>query len=175
VRVAGSIAALLTAAGLAATAAPAAEDAATPTSDSQATFTKLLTDDPATSTAIRRLLTTKAGFVDPRSGFVDVTGDGRKDALVLVTTGGAAGAVALYVLTTHGQSGDHTTLKAALRLQSLHRATLRVAPGTVTVLEPLYRRGDDLSSPNRLRVRSYTFDPKTVSFRRAGEQTTPYG
>ena len=77
------------------------------------------------------MLTNKSAIVDPRSGFVDVTGDGRQDALILVSTGGAAGAVALYVFSTHGQAAeqtdDQTSLKVVFRLQSLYGASLRIS------------------------------------------------
>ena len=140
-------------------------------SQSQTTFAARLLDDPATSAGVKRLLRTKAGMVDPRSGFVDVTGDGRQDALVLVTTGGAAGSVALYVFSTHGQSatGADTTLKVVFRLQSLYRATLRLGGTTLSVLEPRFRRGDDLCCPRTLRERDYRFDAKRVTFVRVAD------
>jgi hypothetical protein len=142
--------------------------------DQQALFTKTLLDDPATTAGVKRLLRTGAGFVDPRSGFVDVTGDGRQDALVLVSTGGAAGSVALYVLSTHGQTGDKTTLKAIFRLQSLYRATLRLSGTTVSVLEPHWSPGDDLCCPRKLRERDYEFVAKTVTFRRKADHLVPF-
>jgi hypothetical protein len=163
---------------VAALAAPAAAPA-DPT-PSQTVFTKKLLDDPATSAGVKRLLSTKAGIVDPRSGFVDVTGDGRQDALVLVSTGGAAGAVALYVFSTHGQdttgtgTGDQTSLKVVFRLQSLYRATLRISGTTLSVLEPRYAPGDDLCCPKKLRERDYRFDAKQLTFTRAADHDVPF-
>ena len=55
---------------------------------SQTVFTQKLLDDAKTSAGIKRMLKSKQAIVDPRSGFVDVTGDGRQDALVLVSTQG---------------------------------------------------------------------------------------
>jgi hypothetical protein len=143
---------------------------------SQALLTRTLLDDPATTTAVKRLLRTHAGFVDPRSGFVDVTGDGRQDAIVLVTTGGAAGTVALYVLSTHGQdaAGGQTTLKALLRVQSLYRATVRLGPRTLSILEPRYATGDDLCCPARLRERDYRFEAARRAFRRVADRDVPF-
>ena len=146
-------------------------------SPSQQVFTKSLLDDPGTSAQIKRLLTQHQGMVDPRSGFVDVTGDGRQDALVLVTTGGAAATVALYVFSTHGQpagTGDQTKLKVLFRLQSLYRATLRLNGTTVSVLEPRYAAGDDLCCPKKLRERDYAFDAKRLTFRRTADHEVPF-
>src|SRR3954471_8270155 len=112
-------------AALGAAAAPGVASAE-PT-QSQTVFTQKLLDDAKTSAGVKRMLRTKMAIVDPRSGFVDVTGDGRQDALILVSTGGAAGAVALYVFSTHGQAAgdEQTSLKVIFRLQSLSGASLR--------------------------------------------------
>jgi hypothetical protein len=167
--------ALIAAAALALLTLPAGA-AADPT-QSQQVFTKSLLDDPGTSAEVKQLLSTKAGIVDPRSGFVDVTGDGRQDALVLVTTGGAAGTIALYVFSTHGQpaSGSGpTTLKVLFRLQSLARATLRLSGTTLSVLEPRWAPGDDLCCPAKLRERDYRFDAKRLTFRRVADHDVPF-
>src|SRR3954470_16882006 len=156
--------------------APAVASAA-PT-PSQAVFTQKLLDDAKTSAGIKKMLTTKLAIVDPRSGFVDVTGDGRQDALVLVSTGGAAGAVALYVFSTHGQAagggGDQTSLKVVFRLQALDDASLRISGTTLSVLEPRWSKGDDLCCPAKLRERDYAFDAARLTFRRTGDRDTPF-
>jgi hypothetical protein len=161
-------------ASLAASVAGAVPAARAEPSQSQQVFTQSLLDDPGTRAGVKRLLTMKSGFVDPRSGFLDVTGDGRQDALVLVTTGGAAGTVALYVFSTHGQQGDDTTLKVLFRLQSLYRATLRINGTTLSVLEPRYRSGDDLCCPKKLRERDYQFDAERLTFRRTADHDVPF-
>jgi hypothetical protein len=145
-------------------------------SQSQAFFTKALLDDPATSAGVKRLLNRKTGLVDPRSGFLDITGDGRQDALVLVTTGGAAGTVALYVFSSHGQDAgsDQTKLTVLFRLQSLYRATFRINGQTLSVLEPRYAKGDDLCCPKKLRERDYQFDAKQLTFKRTGDHDEPF-
>jgi hypothetical protein len=164
---------LLLVAALAAPAVAGAEPTA-----SQTVFTKKLVEDAKTSAGVKKLLTSKAGIVDPRSGFVDVTGDSRQDALILVSTGGAAGAVALYVFSTHGQEAgtgdDQTSLKVAFRLQSLYRATLRISGTTLSVLEPRYAAGDDLCCPKKLRERDYRFDAKRLTFRRTADHDVPF-
>jgi hypothetical protein len=138
-------------------------------SQSQAIFTKSLLDDPATSAGVKRLLRTHAGIVDPRSGFLDATGDGRQDALILVSTTGAAGTVAVYLFSTHGQPADETRLKVVFRLQSLYRALVRVNGATLSILEPRWRPGDDLCCPRTLRERDYRFDARTTTFRRVAD------
>jgi hypothetical protein len=165
-------------AGLAATAAGAPATATAEPTQSQTVFTQKLLDDPATSAGIKRILNSKQAIVDPRSGFVDVTGDKRQDAVMLVSTGGAAGAVGLYVFSTHGQAAsgtdDQTSLKVVFRLQSLYDASLRINGTTVSVLEPKWSKGDDLCCPAKLRERDYTFDAKSVSFRRTADKTIPF-
>jgi hypothetical protein len=145
---------------------------------SQTVFTKKLLDDAKTSAGVKRMLTDKTAIVDPRSGFLDVTGDGRQDALILVSTGGAAGAVALYVFSTHGQPAtgteDQTSLKVVFRLQSLYGASLRISGTTLSVLEPRYAKGDDLCCPAKLRERDYQFDAKALTFRRTADHDTAF-
>jgi len=147
-------------------------------SQSQAFFTKALLADKATSAGVKRLLARKTGLVDPRSGFLDLTGDGRQDALVLVSTGGAAGTVALYVFSSHGQdtgsTADQTQLKVLFRLQSLYRATVRISGQTLSVLEPRYTKGDDLCCPRKLRERDYQFDAKKLTFHRTADHDVPF-
>ena len=169
-----SLPALLAGAALAAGAvAPVARAEPTP---SQTVFTQKLLDDARTSAGVKRMLKSKMAIVDPRSGFVDVTGDGRQDALILVSTGGAAGAVALYVFSTHGQATgrEQTSLKLVFRLQSLSDASLRISGTTLSVLEPRWSKGDDLCCPKQLRERDYRFDAKALTFRRIADKDTPF-
>jgi hypothetical protein len=145
---------------------------------SQTVFTQKLLDDAKTSAGIKRMLKSKQAIVDPRSGFVDVTGDGRQDAVILVSTGGAAGAVGLYVFSTHGQkttgTDDQTSLKVIFRLQTLNDASLRLNGTTLSVLEPKWAKGNDLCCPSKLRERDYAFDAKSVSFRRTADKDMPF-
>jgi len=142
---------------------------------SQKVFTQKLVDDAKTSAGVKKMLQAKTAIVDPRSGFVDVTGDGRQDALILVSTGGAGGAVALYVFSTHGQkTTDDTSLKVVFRLQSLYDATLRISGQTISILEPRWEKGDDLCCPDKLRERDYAFDAKALTFRRTADKDIDY-
>jgi hypothetical protein len=150
--------------GLLATPAALAEP-----SPSQKLFRDTVVKDKRTTKAMRGALRTHAAFVDARSGFADVTGDGRQDALVLVTTGGAGGTVGLYVLSTHGQRSSDTKLRVLFRLQRLYRATLRLRGTTITVEEPKWAPGEDLCCPARLRARDYGFDPARRAFVRTDD------
>ena len=66
--------------------------------------------------------------------FADLTGDGKSDAVVTVENGGAAGAVAAYVLTAEGSASG--ALRVAFRNQSLYRGRVRMSGPTVTVVLP---------------------------------------
>ena len=72
----------------------------------QALFKKKLLADAKTSSDVKSMLRSGRGFVEPAPVFADVTGDSKSDALVRVMTGGAAGAVAVYVLSTDGTTGS---------------------------------------------------------------------
>src|SRR5256885_2512865 len=72
----------------------------TPAQSPQELFRDVLLKDANTTNGVKRLLRTNAGFVSPTPVFADLTGDGKSDAVVTVENGGAAGAMAAYVLTT---------------------------------------------------------------------------
>jgi hypothetical protein len=139
--------------------------------ESQTFFENALSTDAQVTPSIKKLLSTGQGTIDPSSGFTDVTGDGRPDALVFVSDNGAAGRVALYVFSTHGQTGTaNTDLKVVYRNQSLYRASVKLSGTTITIVEPKYSKGDDIGSPKQLTERDYTWDGKT--FTRSGSRTT---
>lgn len=123
---------------------------------SQALFQKALLADARTTAQVRALLSTGGGFVAPDLQFGDVTGDGRSDAIVMVETGGAAGAVAMYLFSTHGEAED-ADLRAVYRSQRLYRAAAALAGGGVTITTPRFRPGDDLCCPDKLVERRYTW------------------
>lgn len=136
-------------------------------SQSQTLFKTKLLEDRRTAAGVKRLLRTGQGIVDPRSGFTDVTGDGRSDALVFITTNGAAGSVAFYVFSTHGEDED-ADLRVVFRHQSLHRAQLRLSGTTITLVQPQWAAGDDLCCPGKMIERDYAFDARTRTFARQG-------
>jgi hypothetical protein len=131
----------------------------------QALFKKKLLADGKTSADVKSMLRSGRGFVEPSPVFADVTGDSKSDALVRVMTGGAAGAVAVYVLSTDGTKGSD--LKVVMRNQRLYRATLRVnSAHNLVVREPVYAAGDTLCCPSRARDRTYAWNAKAKQLRR---------
>ena len=126
-------------------------------SESQQLFRKTLLDDARTTSAIKRLLRDRGGFVVPEIEFADLTGDGRSDAVVLVETGGAAGAVAVYVFSTDGRAED-SPLRAVYRSQQLYRASVEIAGDTLILRTPRYAEGDDLCCPAKVVERIYVWN-----------------
>ena len=103
------------------------------------------------------MLASGRGFVEPHPVFADVTGDGKADALVRVLTGGAAGAVAVYVLSTDGTTSSN--LRVVMRNQRLYRATVKVNDAhNLVVRVPVYAAGDTLCCPSRARDRTYAWN-----------------
>jgi DNA-binding MarR family transcriptional regulator len=119
----------------------------------QALFRTVLLADPATSSGVARLLRTNAGFVSPTPVFADLTGDGKQDAIATVENGGAAGAVAAYVLSADGSADGQ--LHALFRVQSLYQGRVRVNGATLTVITPLWSRGEDVCCGRRSLERDY--------------------
>ena len=107
-------------------------------SKSQALFEKTLLEDDKTTAAIKELLSGGGGIVAPDITFADLTGDDRSDAIVLVDTKGAAGAVALYVFSTHGEA-EESDLRAVYRSQRLYRADAEVSGRTLILRTPRCR------------------------------------
>ena len=166
--------AILALAGAAALAVPAgagAQQGDAPSTSPQALFRDLLLADSATSTAVKRLLRTHAGFVSPQPQFADLTGDGKSDAVVTVSTGGAAGAVAVYVFSAEG-SAD-TKLRAVYRNQQLYRVHPRVNGPTLTLAVPQWSTGDDLCCPAKLVERDYAWSTRAHAFTRRAVREIP--
>jgi hypothetical protein len=139
----------------------------------QEVFGRLIREDPRTTTAIRRLLTSGAGFVAPRPLFGDLTGDGKDDAVVTVATPGAAGAVAAYVFSADGSSSGR--LRAVYRTQRQYRLLVRLAGPTMTLVAPTWRRGDDLCCPSRLVERDFSWSRRARAFLRRARRTIERG
>lgn len=139
---------------------------------SQQLFRKLLLDDPKTTGAIKRLLRDRGGFVAPAIAFADLTGDGRSDAVVLVDTGGAAGAVALYVFSTDGQDADSPP-RVVYRSQQLYRARAAVVDATLILRTPRFVEGDELCCPARIVERVYTWSDSARTLRQRSSRELP--
>lgn len=132
---------------------------------SQSVFRRLLLNDRDTSPAIRNLLRHDGGFVNPAVTFADLTGDRRSDAVVMVTTGGAAGNVALYVFSADGPKNTSGQLRAVFRVQSLYRASARISGAAVLYRTPQYESGDTLSSPSKTVERTLRWNKGTGTMR----------
>jgi hypothetical protein len=135
----------------------------------QGLFRTVLLSDAGTASGVKRLLSTNAGFVSPTPVFADLTGDGKSDAVVTVENGGAAGAIAAYVLTAEGSANGE--LRVALRTQSLYQGRVRVSGPTLTVVLPQYARGDDVCCPRRAIERDYAWDAAKKAFTRRATRT----
>ena len=135
----------------------------------QELFGQVIAQDRRTTTAVKLLLGSGAGFVSPRSQFADLTGDGKEDAVVAVATAGAAGAIAGYVLTADGSSAGR--LRVVFRSQTEYRLRLRVAGATLTLAVPVWGTADDLCCPSRLRERDYAWSASARRFVRRAERT----
>lgn len=143
-------------------------------SKSQALFKRTLLADGKTTASIKRLLRDGGGILAPDITFGDLTGDGRSDAVVLVDTGGVAGAVALYVFSTHGQAED-SDLRAVYRSQRLYRASTEIVDATLIVRTPRFAEGDDVCCPAKIVRRVYVWSAgsKTLRLRSSDEVAGP--
>ncbi|HVF78298.1 MAG TPA: hypothetical protein VNA28_08360 [Solirubrobacteraceae bacterium] len=161
--------ALALAAGLLATGGSSAAP-----SKSQAFFKKTLLADDKTTAAIKVLLRDGGGIVAPDSTFADLTGDGRSDAVVLVDTSGVAGAVALYVFSTHGEAED-SDLRAVYRSQRLYRAATEISDAALIIRTPRFAEGDDVCCPAKVvqRVFAWSAGAKTLALRNSEEVAGP--
>ena len=165
----------LAAAGLALAAAAPAQAAQTAT---QRFFSERLQADGDTSREVKDLLSSRQGFVDRTPTFRDLTGDGRTDAIVTVQSGGADGAVALYVFSTD-TGMRNSGLKVVFRSQELRRAQTRVRDGVLRYRSARPQPGDELCCPSaasetrlRWRERLHRF---TVAERRQVAPSDPWG
>ncbi|MBW3609327.1 MAG: hypothetical protein KY463_13465 [Actinobacteria bacterium] len=139
---------------------------------SQALFEKTLLADAKTTSDVKRLLTDGGGFVAPDITFADLTGDGRSDAIVLVDSGGIAGAVALYVLSTDGESAQ-SDLRVVYRSQRLYGASVDVADAMLILRTPRFAEGDDVCCPARIVQRTYAWNERAKTLKQRRSQELP--
>jgi hypothetical protein len=146
-------------AGFAAAVSPAA-----PTR-SQEFFRKEILADRGTSDAIVDLLRQGGGFVAKKVTFADLTGDDRQDAIVRVHSGGAAGVVALFVFSTHGQD-EGAQLRVLYRRQTLVGAAARIRKdGLLSFTSSVYADGDEVCCPSETTTTVLEWDAKAEKFR----------
>lgn len=149
--------------GLAVLASPVTAQTAAPVQTPQQLFTRLVLADGGATRAIRSGLKARRLSVDPAVEFADLTGDGKPDAIVRVQTGGAAGAIAVFVFSAVGVKPDakgNVTLRAIYRSQSLYRATVRRRGATLLVLTPAYAPGDSVCCPRQETERTLTYSAR---------------
>jgi hypothetical protein len=133
--------------------------------ESQTFFKDALLKEKGTTASLKSRLRSGAVFVGARPVFADLTGDGKDDAIVLVESAGAAGAIAAYVFSTDGSpGGDSAPLRMVFRSQSLYRAQARARTGALIVDTPLYARGDDVCCPGKMQQREYTWSASAKRF-----------
>ncbi len=140
----------------AAAAAAAAAQSPPPPMTPQVLFEGIVLADPNTSKPLAGLLRADAAHITARPTFADLTGDRREDAVVSVHSGGAAGVVAIYVLSADGTKSGR--LRVVFHTQSLYRGRSRVAGTVLTVAQPDYARGDDLCCPAARIDRDYIWE-----------------
>jgi hypothetical protein len=133
-------------------------------SRSQTFFRAQILADNATSDEIVDLLRHGGGFVDKAITFDDLTGDGRQDAVVRVTSGGAAGIVALYVFSTDGKKPS-AALRVVFRRQRLVRGSTRVRGSLLSYRTRAYAAGDELCCPSATAEYEVPWDDDAGRFR----------
>jgi len=143
--------------------APAPAAGAAP-SRQQELFAKLIVKDRRTASDVRDLLRSGEAFVDDQVAFADLTGDKRQDAVVSVATGGAAGDIAFYVLSTHGRDAEDEP-RAVYRGEGLYRSTVRVRKGRLIARVPSYAPTDPLCCPQSIAERTLRWDRDAGRFR----------
>lgn len=140
---------LLISAAAAAAALLAPASATADQSQTQQFFKGRLLADKATSKEIAGLLRTGEAFVDRQVRFRDLTGDDKTDAVVRVQSGGAEGAIALYVFSTDtGKKGGE--LAVIFRSQELLRAETRIRHGVLRYRSARPQPGDKVCCPSKL-------------------------
>jgi hypothetical protein len=112
------------------------------------------------------------GFVDKSTRFADLTGDGKDDAVVRVQSGGAPGAVAIYVFSTDtGEEGSE--LVPVFSSEKLVRASAHIADGVLSYRYSRYRAGDQLCCPSEVGVATLGWDDRRHRFRVTGRERLP--
>jgi hypothetical protein len=128
-------------------------------------FRGALLDDAKTGRDVRAILRDNSGYVNDRVKFSDLTGDSRADAVVMVSTGGAAGNVAVYVFSTEGLAKT-ADLRAIYRGEGLYRAQASVpSTGLLVIRTPKYQPGSGLCGPVKIVERRLRWSKSSKRFR----------
>lgn len=140
---------------------------------SQRFFADRLLAHPDVADRVKDLLRSGGGFVDRRTTFRDLTGDGKDDAVVRVQSGGAAGAIAVYVLSTDTKE-QSTELQPVFRSEKLVRASAAISDtGAVTYRYARYSPGDELCCPARVGETTLRWVPAEKRFRVSARRVMP--
>ncbi|MEO9177065.1 MAG: hypothetical protein ABI317_16245 [Gaiellales bacterium] len=83
----------------------------------------------------------------------DLTGDGVPDVVVPIFSGGTAGDIAYYVLSTQGGK-----LHAIQRENSEYKVGTKIIGGKLQVTRPLYSGADPNCCPSHLEITLYRYD-----------------
>lgn len=85
--------------------------------------------------------------------YVDLTGDGREEAIVPLFSGGTAGNIALWV---YGYVDDR--LEMLLSQPDAYKISARVEDGTLVLVEPVYGPDDPNCCPSHIHNSYYEWD-----------------
>src|SRR4051795_3972374 len=148
----------------------------TPAQSPQELFRDVLLKDADTTSGVKRLLRTNAGFVSPTPLFADLTGDGKSDAVVTVENGGAAGGGGAHAPPPpgrgRGRGGRRGRLRPHRRGLGQRRAARRL-PQPVALPGPCAHErpdGDGHRSDLRARRRRLLRAPRHRARLRLGRQ-----
>ncbi len=126
---------------------------------SKAAIRQYLLHDPAVSAGVKGAIRTGGGGAGlDRFVYGDLTGDGIPDVAVTVFSGGTAGDIAYYVLTTQGG-----TLHAIQHANQEYKVGVQIYKGRLEVTRPLYAANDPNCCPSHLEVTDYRYNGRTMA------------
>jgi len=121
---------------------------------SKAAIRQYLLHDPGVSSVIRDTIRTGGGGAGiDRLVYGDLTGDGKPDVAVTIFSGGTAGDIAYYVLTTQGG-----TLHAIQVSNHEYKVGVQIYKERLEVTRPLYAKSDPNCCPSHLEVTDYRYN-----------------
>jgi hypothetical protein len=120
---------------------------------SKAAIRQYLLHDAGVSAPIKDTIRTGGGAGIDRLVYGDLTGDGKPDVAVTVFSGGTAGDIAYYVLTTQGG-----TLHAIQHSNHEYKIGVQIYKGQLEVTRPLYAKNDPNCCPSHLEVTDYRYN-----------------
>jgi hypothetical protein len=126
---------------------------------SKAAIRQYLLHDPGVATRIKDTIREGGGGAGiDRLVYGDLTGDGKPDVVVTIFSGGTAGDIAYYVLTTQGGR-----LHAIQRSNEEYKVGVEIYKGNLQVTRPLYASADPNCCPSHLEVTVYHYRSGTMA------------